>query len=206
MPPQVFSQANAFIKTVGICRTDDRLIPCVPISAGVIGFCVTAHSIQPIRGFHDANIEISDLMPACLLLLAARAQAQEDVAKLASQLESPDAQVRIDACQELAKLGVKAQVAVPQLIKALKTDDAELQRQAALALGAIGEAAAPAVPALVENLTAKDPKVRAYSAHALGEIGPAGARRHGGVDCGDGRRGCDGPPCRAGCAARHQAS
>ncbi|MHB8970875.1 MAG: HEAT repeat domain-containing protein [Pirellulaceae bacterium] len=110
---------------------------------------------------------------ACLLLLAVCAQAQEDVAKLAGQLESPDAPVHIAACQELAKLGVKAHAAIPQLIKALKADDAELQRNAALALAQMGEAAAPAVTALAENLTAKDSKVRAYSAHALGEIGPA---------------------------------
>jgi HEAT repeat protein len=109
----------------------------------------------------------------CLLLLSAVALAQDDVTKLANQLDSPDVKARTDACQALAKLGVKAQAAVAQLIKTLKADDAEVQRQAAVALGAIGEGAAAAVPALAENLTAKDPKVRSYSAHALGEIGPA---------------------------------
>ncbi|MHB8952480.1 MAG: HEAT repeat domain-containing protein [Pirellulaceae bacterium] len=108
----------------------------------------------------------------CLLWGAVSGHAQEEVARLAAQLESPDLQVRIAACQELAKLGARAQEAVPSLITALQADDAELQRNAALALGQIGEAAAAAVPALAENLTDQDPKVRAYSAHALGAIGP----------------------------------
>ncbi len=112
-------------------------------------------------------------MTACLLVLVAPAPAQQDVTQLASQLDSPDAKVRLDACLALTKLGAKARVAVPQLTKALKTEDVEVQRQAATALGAIGEGAAAAVPALVETLRSQDPKVRAYTAHALGEIGPA---------------------------------
>jgi HEAT repeat protein len=109
----------------------------------------------------------------CVLGLAMRANAQEDAAVLARQLDASDVETRLNACRELARLGVKAHVAVPQLTKALQAGDAAQQRLAALALASVGPAAADAVPALAERLTADDAQVRAAAAYALGKLGPA---------------------------------
>ncbi len=111
---------------------------------------------------------------SCLSLAALPVQGQEVEAKaLLSQLDSPDAKTRVEACYELARLGIRAEGALPQLVKSLKSNQVDEQRVAALALASMGEAAAVAVPALADNLTAKDYRVRAAAAYALGKIGPA---------------------------------
>lgn len=110
---------------------------------------------------------------ACGVFFATAVVAQENVSELARQLESSDVQARIDACQELARLGPKAEAAVSQLVAAVESSHPQLQRNAALALAELGTAAAPAVTALAANLSNTDADVRAYSAYALGSIGPA---------------------------------
>lgn len=113
------------------------------------------------------------MLIGCLFLWASSVRAQDNVTALADQLDSPDVQVRLEACRSLAGMGVRAKLAVPRLIKAFQSDNAELRRQAALALAQIREGAVEAVPALADSLKAQDPQERRYAAHALGQIGPA---------------------------------
>lgn len=93
------------------------------------------------------------------------------VADLTAQLADADTAKRIEAMDELGKLGDAAKPAVPVLVKALGEEDSVVRWRAARALGGIGPAASEAVGPLVAALGNSDPSTRAYAAFALGQIG-----------------------------------
>ena len=106
--------------------------------------------------------------------IARRAAArQERRAKLIEAVSGQDRAARLQAIDELGKLGSEAKPAVAALMQALAGDDEELGSRAARTLGAVGPDAEQAVPALIEALQSDKPKVRAYAAFALGRIGKA---------------------------------
>lgn len=99
------------------------------------------------------------------------------VAQLVKALEDSDPSVRIEAAEDLSKLGPGAVEAMPSLLEALVDDNADVRSAAAQALGAMGRKAVSAAPALIEALeddgvTASGKPVWVAIASALGSIGP----------------------------------
>lgn len=78
------------------------------------------------------------------------------VPRLVEALQSPDATLRQQAADTLARIGPAADEAVPALVQALRDDDPLVRKSAARALGQIGPAAAAAVPSLIEMLVEKE--------------------------------------------------
>jgi HEAT repeat protein len=71
------------------------------------------------------------------------------VPRLVQSLRHPQAEVREEAAQLLARIGPDAEQAVPALVAALQDRHAEVQKAAARALGQIGPAAVEAVEPLM---------------------------------------------------------
>ena len=92
--------------------------------------------------------------------------------ELLDDLRSSDREVRVQACNDLEKLGPKALPALAALAKALGDPYLWVRSSAARALGAIGPAAATAVPELVKALRDPDEHVRLWAVYSLGRIGP----------------------------------
>ncbi len=123
--------------------------------------------------------------------------ADDRIAELIEQLKSMDEMTRINATQELRKIGKPAVLALTEalnegnidairalrdigdasslsaLIEALKDEDSEVRWRAALALGKIGDKSA--VPVLIKSLKDERFVVRYSAAEALGRIGDASA-------------------------------
>lgn len=95
-----------------------------------------------------------------------------DVQAQISELSSPDAEKRQNACIALGEAGEGAAPAVPALIPLLKDKDPLVRRLAAYALGMIGPKAKAAVPALKEATGDRDSSVVETSINALREIDP----------------------------------
>ena len=116
-----------------------------------------------------------------LLASAARTEAapSDEAAKYHKQLQtSKDAKVRINALQELGRLGqLQAKLAapaIPDIMKALKDGDPKVRSAAAITLGKIDpENKKEAVDALIGVLkNDKALAVREAAAQGLGQMGP----------------------------------
>lgn len=81
---------------------------------------------------------------------------EQAIPGLIAALDSPQAEVRLEASHALALMGTKASPAVAALVKRLDDADEDVRRNAARALGQIGPAAASAVPALLKLLEEPD--------------------------------------------------
>jgi hypothetical protein len=78
------------------------------------------------------------------------------VSRVVALLDSPSLDVRLGACQALARLKGRAASAVPALRKTIHADDLWLRINAADALAAIGKRAMEAVPEMLDLLTRFD--------------------------------------------------
>jgi hypothetical protein len=74
------------------------------------------------------------------------------VPQLVEALHSPDAEVRLQAAQVLARMGSDARDSVPHLVDLLDDPDERIRKTAARTLGRIGPDAGAAVPALMRTL------------------------------------------------------
>jgi HEAT repeat protein len=97
----------------------------------------------------------------------------------AGWLSDGDDSHRLQAAEELGRLGAQAAVAVPVLTRTLLTDsDASIRKQSATSLARVvsklkdGSTTALAAAGLVGALKDKDPAVREAAAKGLGQIGP----------------------------------
>lgn len=78
------------------------------------------------------------------------------VTQLVEALQSPNAALRHQAADTLARIGPSAAEAVPALVVAMDDRDPLVRKAAARALGQIGPAAAEAVPRLINMLIEED--------------------------------------------------
>src|SRR5262245_58369601 len=83
---------------------------------------------------------------------------------LLKELDSEDAQARLEAITGLAEFGPDAAPAVPKLVKAIRESDEDVRLNAAITLGKIGKAA---VAPLLELLGSQDEDTRFYSLWAM---------------------------------------
>lgn len=74
------------------------------------------------------------------------------VPALVEGLRSPDAAMRQQSADTLARIGPSAAKAVPALVELLEDSDPRVRKSAARALGQVGPAAAEAVPSLIRAL------------------------------------------------------
>jgi HEAT repeat protein len=81
-----------------------------------------------------------------------------------------DSNVRVDAIDEIAKLGQNAKPALDSLVKATEDPELRVRWHAARAIGLIGEDAVSAVPTLLKLISDPDPIVVAQSVTAIGLI------------------------------------
>ena len=79
------------------------------------------------------------------------------VPALIEGLRSADSDVRLKACEVLARMGSGAKDAVPDLMPLLDDPDERIRKAAARTLGRIGPEAAPAIPALMRSLLEAEP-------------------------------------------------
>ena len=91
------------------------------------------------------------------------------IARLIAALKDPDADVRANLAQALAKIGPTA---VEPLIGALSDALSERRAGAALALGLIGTSAKAALPKLLELLDDKETEVRRHASQAIVRVLP----------------------------------
>lgn len=130
----------------------------------------------------SGEVGVPDFVPEELGKLAGldlgavrRAQLEQRIMRLLSNLKVPEADDRRTAISALASLKQKAKMAVSDLSRILQEDiDWQARMDAAFALGEIGPQAHSAVPVLIHAMMNKsqNPNVRRNAAGALGEIGP----------------------------------
>lgn len=103
---------------------------------------------------------------------ASRAQTQnEEVARLAGLLQSPDWATRQEAVTALGKLGSAAKVEAPALMRALRDEESRVRYFAARAIGELGKPEIEAIDALASVLHDFDGGVRTNAGVALAKIG-----------------------------------
>ena len=83
---------------------------------------------------------------------------------------APDANARVLAIDDIAKLGQNAKAALDDLVRSTGDADVRTRWHAARAIGMIGEDALPVMPTLVKLLSDNDPIVATQSAAAIGLI------------------------------------
>ncbi|MBX3747023.1 MAG: HEAT repeat domain-containing protein [Verrucomicrobiae bacterium] len=86
---------------------------------------------------------------------------------------SGDADTKISALAEIAKMGAEAASAVPRIVPLLDDEDPIVRRTAAYTLGTIGPDAKAAVPKLREMMRTNDRDQATAVANALRAIEPA---------------------------------
>lgn len=96
----------------------------------------------------------------------ARAQSAPSSSTLA-QLDSPNAEFRMQAARDIGALGPAAAPAVPALAARLTDDSPQVRAYVCYALGMIGPAAAPVFPKIAERVADADPQVRREAVKAL---------------------------------------
>jgi HEAT repeat protein len=96
----------------------------------------------------------------------------EDVPALVKALKHQDPLIRIDAAEDLGRIGPLAKDAVGALLQLCKEVDPLIQVEAAKAVASIDPKNQAAVPLLVEVLKHKVGKVRKRAAECLGDLGP----------------------------------
>jgi cyclophilin family peptidyl-prolyl cis-trans isomerase/HEAT repeat protein len=117
---------------------------------------------QPVDG--DRRLLITLTLTALLRLRQASA-----VPAITNQLRSPDAEVRWQAANALARIRENLAAAVPSLLTALEDKEPLVRANAARALG--GAKDAKAIEPLIKLLNDKDERVLASAINALGTIG-----------------------------------
>jgi HEAT repeat protein len=100
----------------------------------------------------------------------------EDVPALAKALTQADARVRIEAAEDLGRIGRPAAAALPALVPLSEKDPDPLVRlEAAKAVASIDPKNETALPILVEALRDRTPRVRKRAAECLGDLGAGAA-------------------------------
>ncbi|MGD1149187.1 MAG: serine hydrolase [Thermoanaerobaculaceae bacterium] len=120
----------------------------------------------------DRRLLLRAALTLALALLPAAALAQPGPAEVESRvraLRDPDAEVRRNAAEGLARLGPGAVEAVPALVAALDDPDLGVRWHSAVALGTMGPGA---VAPLVGALRGTNATTRQGAALALGKMGP----------------------------------
>lgn len=118
------------------------------------------------------NRIVSCILGLSLLSAGLVAGAEPGVADLVAKLGRANEQTRIDAIEQLGRLGPAAAPAVPALTAQLHDDSPRVRAYAASSLGRIGDAAQPAVPDLVRSIADPAPAVRRKTIEALGRLRP----------------------------------
>ena len=95
---------------------------------------------------------------------------RELVNRLVEALKDPDADVRANLAQALAKIGPPA---VESLMAALADPLPERRAGAALALGLLGPTGRPALPKLLDLLDDKDTEVRRQASQSIVRVIPS---------------------------------
>ncbi len=93
---------------------------------------------------------------------------------LVRALNDPHKNVRIEACQALARIGKPAAAAVPVLITLLGDKFDKVQQAAKRALAKLGEPPLSALPGLIQIMSSKFTSVRQTSASYMGSWGAEG--------------------------------
>ncbi len=141
---------------------------------GAYGLKIVADAI--VRVLPATNAPVSDdarLIGSMALTALLRLKQASTVEPIAAQLGSPDADLRGQAANALARIREGIAVAAPALLPLLEDNDALVRANAARALGVAK--AVPAVDRLIKLLGDKDERVVAGAINALGVIGDARA-------------------------------
>lgn len=119
---------------------------------------------------------VSRIVPGILgvtvLLMSITSGGEPNVERLITELRDNREEVRIQAIDQLGRLGSQAAPAVPALETLLRDDSAMVRAHAAGSLGAIGSAAETAVPSLIRSVGDPEPAVRRKAIEALGRLRP----------------------------------
>jgi HEAT repeat protein len=127
-----------------------------------------------------ASLEMPNTVPEMLvhhseLIVGDGPGGPDDVPALVKGLKHEDARVRIEAAEDLGRIGPPVGDGVALLLRLAEQDPDPLVRlEAAKAVAAIDSKNETAVPLLIGALKGKDARVRRRGAECLGDLGPRG--------------------------------
>jgi len=139
------------------------------------GFAMAIHYRSSLRGVPlcrlKASVKLTSYRPE--QLVGPNGGTEADVPGLLEALQRSERSRRVDAVEELSRIGPPAKAAVPELVKALQDPDADLRLASANALAAIDPKNPVILPALDAELKA-GPDQRKAAAEILGDLGAVG--------------------------------